>query len=72
MKFNRILEQYVKESEALTKVMLKVDPKDSSNIDFRHFDGYEGYNLKESDGLWSVLFENLDLPVAEVPFSVIK
>ena len=38
MKFNRILEQYVKESEALTKIMLKVDPANSINKDYRDFD----------------------------------
>jgi hypothetical protein len=72
MKFNRILEQYVRESESLTKVRLKVDPKDSSNFDFTHFDGYEGYILRENNGVWSILFENVDMPIAEVPFSIIK
>ena len=72
MKFNRILEQYVKESEALTKIMLKVDPANSINKDYRDFDGYEGYILKENNNKWSVLFENIDMPVMDVPFSVIK
>lgn len=72
MKFNRILEQYVKESEALTKIMLKVDPANSVNKDYRDFDGYEGYILKENNNKWSVLFENIDMPVMDVPFSVIK
>jgi hypothetical protein len=72
MKFNRILEQYVKESEALTKIMLKVDPANSVNKDYRDFDGYEGYILKENNNKWSVLFENIDIPVMDVPFSVIK
>ena len=72
MKFNRILEQYVKESEALTKIMLKVDPANSINKDYRDFDGYEGYILKENNNKWSVLFENIDIPVMDVPFSVIK
>jgi hypothetical protein len=72
MKFNRILEQYVKESEALTKIMLKVDPANSVNRDYRDLDGYEGYILKESDNIWSVLFENIDIPIMDVPFSVIQ
>ena len=72
MKFNRILEQYVKESEALTKIMLKVDPANSVNRDYRDFDGYEGYILKESNNIWSVLFENIDIPIMDVPFSVIQ
>lgn len=72
MKFNRILEQYVKESEALTRIMLKVDPVNSVNKDYRDFDGYEGYILKENNNKWSVLFENIDIPVMDVPFSVVK
>jgi hypothetical protein len=71
MKFNRILEQYVKENESLTKVRLKVDPKDSIGIDFRNFDGYEGYIIKEGK-YFSILFEGVDLPIMQVPFSVIK
>jgi hypothetical protein len=71
MKFNRILEQYVRESESLTKVILKVDPKDSVGIDFRNFDGYEGYIIKEGKYI-SVLFEGIDLPIMQVPLSVIK
>jgi hypothetical protein len=72
MKFNRILEQYVKESEALTKIMLKVDPANSVNRDYRDLDGYEGYILKENNNIWSVLFENIDIPIMDVPFSVIQ
>jgi hypothetical protein len=71
MKFNRILEQYVKENESLTKVRLKVDPKDSIGIDFRNFDGYEGYIIKEGK-YFSILFEGVDLPIMQIPFSVIK
>ena len=71
MKFNRILEQYVKENESLTKVRLKVDPKDSIGIDFRNFDGYEGYIIKEGK-YFNILFEGVDLPIMQVPFSVIK
>lgn len=72
MKFNRILEQYVRESEALTKIIVKVDPLNNSRKDYRDFDGYEGYILKENNNKWSVLFENIDMPVMDVPFSVIK
>jgi hypothetical protein len=72
MKFNRILEQYVKESEALTRIMLKVDPANSINRDYRDLDGYEGYILKENNNKWSVLFENIDIPIMDVPFSVIQ
>ena len=72
MKFNRILEQYVKESEALTRIMLKVDPANSINKDYRDLDGYEGYILKENNNKWSVLFENIDMPVMDVPFSIVK
>lgn len=70
-KFNRILEQYVKENESLTRVRLKVDPKDRSGIDFRDFDGYEGYILKE-DKYFNVLIEGMDFPIMQVPFSIIK
>jgi hypothetical protein len=72
MEFNRILEQYVKESEALTKIMLKVDPANSINRDYRDLDGYEGYILKENNNKWSVLFESVDIPIMDVPFSVIQ
>ncbi len=72
MEFNRILEQYVKESEALTKIMLKVDPANSVNRDYRDLDGYEGYILKENNNKWSVLFESVDIPIMDVPFSVIQ
>ena len=72
MEFNRILEQYVKESEALTRIMLKVDPANSVNRDYRDLDGYEGYILKENNNKWSVLFESVDIPIMDVPFSVIQ
>jgi hypothetical protein len=72
MKFNRILEQYVRESEALTKIIVKVDPLNNSRKDYRDLDGYEGYILKEENDMWSILFENINIPIADVPFSVIK
>jgi len=72
MKFNRILEQYVRESEALTKIVVKVDPLNNSRKDYRDLDGYEGYILKEENDMWSILFENINMPIADVPFSVIK
>ena len=72
MKFNRILEQYVRESEALTKIVVKVDPLNNSRKDYRDLDGYEGYILKEENDMWSILFENINIPIADVPFSVIK
>lgn len=70
-KFNRILEQYVKENESLTRVRLKVDPKDRAGIDFRNFDGYEGYILKEGK-YFNILIEGMDFPIMQVPFSIIK
>lgn len=70
-KFNRILEQYVKENESLTRIRLKVDPKDRSGIDFRDFDGYEGYILKEGK-YFNILIEGMDFPIMQVPFSIIK
>lgn len=70
-RFNRILEQYVKENESLTRVRLKVDPKDRAGADFRDFDGYEGYILKEGK-YFNVLIEGMDFPIMQVPFSVIK
>lgn len=70
-KFNRILEQYVRENESLTRIRLKVDPKDTSGIDFRDFDGYEGYILKEGK-YFNVLIEGMDFPIMQVPFSIIK
>jgi hypothetical protein len=72
MKFNRILEQYVRESEALTRIIVKVDPLNNSRKDYRDLDGYEGYILKEENNMWSILFENINIPIADVPFSVIK
>jgi uncharacterized protein YjbJ (UPF0337 family) len=72
MKFNRILEQYVRESEALTKIVVKVDPLNNSRKDYRDLDGYEGYILKEENDMWSILFENINMPIVDVPFSVIK
>ncbi len=70
-KFNRILEQYVRENESLTRIRLKVDPKDTSGIDFRDFDGYEGYILKEGK-YFNILIEGMDFPIMQVPFSIIK
>jgi uncharacterized protein YjbJ (UPF0337 family) len=72
MKFSRILEQYVRESEALTKIVVKVDPLNNSRKDYRDLDGYEGYILKEENDMWSILFENINMPIVDVPFSVIK
>jgi hypothetical protein len=72
MKFNRILEQYVRESEALTKIIVKVDPLNNSRKDYRDLDGYEGYILKEENDMWSILFENINIPISDVPFSIIK
>lgn len=72
MKFNRILEQYVRESEALTKIIMKVDPKNTKYRDFRDLDGYEGYILREGAAGWLVLFENIDLPIADVPMAIMQ
>jgi hypothetical protein len=70
-KFNQILSLYVEDNIDLVKVRLKVDPKDRNIVDYKDFDGYEGYILKEGT-YYNVFFLQENLPVLQVPFSIIS
>jgi hypothetical protein len=70
-KFNSVLEQYLKDNVDLIKIRLRVDPKNKYGRDFRDFDGYEGYILKEGD-YTSVMIEGCDLPIMSIPMSIIS
>lgn len=70
-KFNQILSLYVEGNIDLVKVRLKVDPKDRNTVDYKDFDGYEGYILKEGK-YYNVFFLQENLPVLQVPFSIIS
>ena len=70
-KFNQILSLYVEDNIDLVKVRLKVDPKDRNTVDYKDFDGYEGYILKEGK-YYNVFFLQENLPVLQVPFSIIS
>jgi hypothetical protein len=70
-KFNQILSLYVEDNIDLVKVRLKVDPKDKNIVDYKDFDGYEGYILKEG-AYYNVFFLQENLPVLQVPFSIIS
>ena len=70
-KFNQILSLYVEDNIDLVKVRLKVDPKDRSTVDYKDFDGYEGYILKEGK-YYNIFFLQENLPVLQVPFSIIS
>ena len=70
-KFNQLLSLYVEDNIDLVKVRLKVDPKDRDTVDYKDFDGYEGYILKEGK-YYNVFFLQENLPVLQVPFSIIS
>ena len=70
-KFNQLLSLYVEDNIDLVKVRLKVDPKDRNTVDYKDFDGYEGYILKEGK-YYNIFFLQENLPVLQVPFSIIS
>lgn len=70
-KFDQALQIYLEDSEQLVKIRLKVDPKNRSVVDYKDFDGYEGYILKEGEH-YEVLFKEQSLPVLKVPFSIVQ
>lgn len=73
MKFNTILRGFINESNALIKIAVKVDPGVGSSKDYRKFDGYEGFILKEiGDGDCEVAIENENFDIAKIPLSCIS
>lgn len=69
--FNKILNSYISSRKGLIKVRLKVDPRNREGVDYRSFDGYEGYILREGESYNVILLET-DLPVMRVPFSIVQ
>ena len=63
--FNKIISESFKKAD-LKKIRVKVDPSCKETVSFARADGYEGYILKEDDGIAQVFVVGSDIPGANV------